>query len=326
MKAIASYIVTIPAYNEESTILQALDSVYEASLTTRARLSTIVVCINGCTDTTEQLVRSWNKAPLVVISSEPGLVPAMNSLISYAHRYHGNDAFIKIDGDGLIDPKAFQYVLDQLDTHPELMFTGGHPYPITNKSLPIWRRFVGKVTSVRGRVHQAEVAVREVSKYHTHAATDPLPLIGKREEKLKIYFHGRLWCMRKSGELPLLPDNAIGEDVYLPGWALKTYGTASIRVDYRAKVYFRPNDSLVRHWKVYRRVHEDRHRIYTTFDFGEYAVNCPLKLDWNYIFTQAPKKELVYFLLYGLLVKIEQVTFKMTVYRDSYWHYQEKEA
>jgi glycosyltransferase involved in cell wall biosynthesis len=326
MKTINSYVVAIPAYNEEATILQTLNSVYTASLNTTAKLDRIIVCVNGCTDKTEKLVRAWDKAPLDVIESKPGLVNAMNRLIRHARKHYANSAFIKVDGDANIDADAFKYIFAQLDKHPNLMVSGGHPYPVINQSLPAWRRFVSKVTSVRGRVPLAEVAVNDVTKYHQYTDSDPLPGIGERENRLKIYFHGRLWCMRTSSIVPLLPKDVIGEDVFLPGWVFQNFGTASVRIDYRAKTYFHPNDSLTRHWKVYRRIFEDRHRVYTNFGFDDYAANCPLKLDWKYILTRGPKREIIYFVCYTLLSNIERYTFQKVAYRDSYWQYKEKEV
>jgi glycosyltransferase involved in cell wall biosynthesis len=325
MKRVSSYIVAIPAYNEESSILATLESVLEASKHTSCTLRKIVICVNGCTDNTEQVVRNWKKGPVTVIKSKHGLINAMNRLNSYSRNYYPEDAFINVDADCLLDPHAIKYLIDQLNKHPDLALSGAHPYPVMCNNLSLYRRFVCKVLSVRGRVPMSEVAVREVKKYHPYAETDPLPGIGKREELLKIYFHGRMWCLRRSNMLPIFPSEIVAEDVFMPAWLFNNYGYGSIRLDYRALVYFKPNYSFRRHWKVYRRVHEDRARVYTMTGYEEYAKNCPLRLDWNYIFNQAPKRELVYFVLYTLIAKLEKTSFSMTRYRDEFWQYQEKE-
>lgn len=325
MGARSSFIVIMPVYNEESTILHALDSVWRAAQNTSSQLERIIVCLNGCTDNTETLVRGWKKGPLTIIHSERGMIPAMNTLITYARKRYPSAALIKTDGDTVVDRRAFHYLFSQLEKHPKLMLTGGHPVPLMG-NLSVKRRLIAKITSVRSRYPLAEVARHDVRQYHPYAATDPLPGIGHREERLKIYFHGRLWCIRRASILPLLPEDAIGEDVFLPGWIFKTFGTDAIRVDYRATVTFRANYSLRRHWKVYRRVHEDRSRVYALPGFEAYARHCPLKLDWKYIMDHVPLRDQVYFALYDGLARVEKLSFKLSRYRDSFWQYEGKEV
>ena len=60
MGALSSFVVVVPAYNEESTIIDALDSIVAASKETSVKLEQIIVCVNGCTDATESLVQAWN--------------------------------------------------------------------------------------------------------------------------------------------------------------------------------------------------------------------------------------------------------------------------
>jgi glycosyltransferase involved in cell wall biosynthesis len=185
---ISSYVVGIPAYNEASTILKTLDSVLEASRHTEATLRRIIICINGCTDSTEELVRGWDKAPLTIISSEHGLIHAMNAIIDYATRHYGDDTFIKSDGDSIVDPMALKYLFAQLDEHPELLIAGGHPTPVISNTLSLRQKFISKVTSVRGRNPYAEIAVKNVERYHPYADGSPIPGLNAREKKLKIYF------------------------------------------------------------------------------------------------------------------------------------------
>ena len=143
---------------------------------------------------------------------------------------------------------------------------------------------------------------------------------------MKVYFHGRLWCARSSDSLPLLPDGVIGDDVYLPGWLTERYGFDAMRLDYRARVYFHPNDSLIRHWKVYRRIHEDRKLVYSIDAFKPYVDACPLKLDWTYIVKACPFQEVLYFILYAILVRIEKFTYRFSRYNVSYWQYNKREV
>jgi len=322
-----SYVVIIPAYNEEATIISCLDHIYAASLKAESYiLVKIVVCINGCSDKTEQLVSTWNKAPLDVIHSKSGYLPAMNQLFKVAAKKYSDSMLVKTDGDGEVDPESFNVLFNQLEKHKKLIVVGGHPVPKASNSSNLYRKLIARIVSVRSRTPEAEITYADTTSYHKYASSDPIPELNGREEKLKVYFHGRLWCARSSTILPLLPLDVIGDDVYLPGWLFHHYGKESIRLDYRAKVSFMPNDSLSRHWKVYRRVFEDRSIVYSIPEFDEYVKSCPLKLDWGYILLRCSAKETMYFAAYSLIVAGEKLSYKWVKYQPNYWQYEKKEV
>lgn len=321
------YIVIIPAYNEESTIVDCLDHVLEASRRTPGfSLEKIIVCVNGCTDKTEELARNWNKGPIKVIESAPGYIKAVNRLMRYAKKHYPDKLMIKTDADGMVDPNAFSILFDQLAKHQNLIIVGGHPMPVKSSSKNPYRQLMSRILSVRSRTPEAEITTTDTAKFHPYAAIDPIPELNGRETKLKIYFHGRLWVARTPRSIPTLPSEVIGDDVYLPGWLLENHGPSSMRLDYRAKVSFYPNDSLVRHWKVYRRIYEDRNIVYSLKGFGEYARACPLKLDWSYILRTSPPNEKLYFILYTLIVSVEKLSYRFSAYNSSYWQYNKKET
>ncbi len=321
------YIVIIPAYNEESTIIDCLVHVMAADKAAKGYiLDEIVVCVNGCTDATEKLVRNWQGGPIKVIKSRPGYINAMNRLFRYAKQWHPTSVMIKTDADGKVETNAFSVLFTQLERHPDIIVAGGHPTPITSGHRSPYRRFMSRLLSVRSRTPEAEVTVTDTSTFHQYAAADPIPELRGREDKLKVYFHGRLWCARSSQAIPFLPQGVIGDDVYLPGWLLQHHGPRSMRLDYRAKVRFHPNDSLARHWKVYRRIYEDRKLVYSTPEFKEYVEACPLRLDWKYILRTCPMSEVGYFILYATLVRIEKLSYKYSTYDSLYWQYGTKET
>ncbi|MEO5949477.1 MAG: glycosyltransferase family 2 protein [Candidatus Saccharimonas sp.] len=320
------YIVIIPAYNEESTILECLDHVLQSSHSTPLyTLDKIVVCVNGCTDDTEKLAKSWHGAPIDVIKSRPGYIHAVNRLFSYARKHYPSHIMVKTDADCQVDPKAFSVLFTQLERHPEIIVAGGHPLPIPSSNRNPYRRMMSELMSVRSRTPEAEVTVADTTPYHPYAIDDPIPELNGREEKLKVYFHGRLWCARTAISIPLLPPGVIGDDIFLPAWLFQRYGQSSMRLDYRANVWFHPNDSLTRHWRVYRRIFEDRNIVYTMDGFESYASACPLKLDWGYILTTCPLRESIYFMCYALLVRFEKFSYKFSAYNASYWQYSKKE-
>jgi glycosyltransferase involved in cell wall biosynthesis len=321
------YIVIIPSYNEQSTITGCLDSILDAATATQGyKLEKIIICVNGCSDQTKQLAQSWKRAPVEVIESAPGYINAMNHLLQYAKKIFPKHILVKTDADSRVDEQAFSILFNQLERHSEIIIVGGHPIPITSLNKNFYRKFMSRLLSVRSRTPEAEVTVKDTTKFHPYAQSDPIPTLNGREEKLKIYFHGRLWSSRSSESLPQLPKDVIGDDVYLPGWLLSRYGPESMRLDYRAKVMFHPNDSLTRHWKVYKRIYEDRKIVYETAQFSEYAKACPLRLDWRYILKHNSLSEVIYFTLYAAIVSVEKISYKYTPYSAKYWKYNEKES
>lgn len=323
---ITTYTVIIPAYNEGSSITRCLDSIYNASLKSSKKLVRIIICLNGCTDNTADVISKWKKAPITVIESERGFHHAMNALITYSQKHFPSSALVKTDADSVLTRNALVFLFRQLDMHPTLVLAGGHPVgKVNNRHAGPWQRFVAATISIRSHYPRSEVTVKDSSDYHTYSDVDPLPGIGSEENRLKIYFHGRLWAVRMSTLIPTLNDVAIGEDVFLAGWIFNTYGKRSIRVDYRAKVYFTPNYTLRRHWKVYRRIHEDRKLIYGLPGFKDYAEHCRLRLNWSYIFRYVPLRDILLFVAYSIVVRLERVSFAMTRYKTTYWQYSKKE-
>ena len=318
------FVVVMPAYNESSLITLALDSVKIAADNTNMALRSIIVCVNGCTDDTEELVRAWGKAPVTILSSRPGYQEALNTLIDYAIETYSECTMVKVDADAEVAPDAFRIMFGQLDIHPELVLVGGHPVPLSHKTRNVFRRIVAMILSVRGLYPMSEVSKYDVSDYHTYALTDPQPTIRQREEQSKIFFHGRLWCIRNSSLIELMPASAIGDDVYFTPWLYNRYGKRAIRVMYNANTYCAANYSLRRHWKVYRRIYEDKQRTRNVAALREHDIKSTLTLNWSYIAT-LPLRIRLMFYAYGAFRRIERISFRLIPYRDSFWRYDAKE-
>jgi glycosyltransferase involved in cell wall biosynthesis len=84
-------VVGIPVRNEEGTIVEVLGYVLRACRALRDDRPEVdvscVVCFNGCTDSSEALVRSYldgrpPPVPVLCTESAPGLVPAMTGIVS----------------------------------------------------------------------------------------------------------------------------------------------------------------------------------------------------------------------------------------------------
>lgn len=320
-----SYIVIMPAYNEESSIEAALDSIYEADKQTHYTLTAVIVCVNGCTDATEAIARKWNKLPVTILHSAPGYLPAMNKLLAYARKHYGTTPMLKLDADSIVESHCIQRLLSELDKHPQLKLAGGHPLPSPLTGHPLHQRLLGRILSLRSIYPFAERAVHDVKQYHPYALTDPQPGIGDLEMKLKIYFHGRVWCIRQPSMIPLLHSSVLGDDVFLNDWLYTKYGPTALRVVYEANVYFIPNYNLVRHWKVYKRIYEDKERVRILPSYELLHQMRKTHLGWFYIVTRVPYYDTILFGIYGLIRYIEEKSFARTAYKLSYWQYEEKE-
>jgi len=69
--------VIIAVKNGESTIKRSIDSVLQQSYENIE----LIVAINGCTDSTESIVKSFDDDRLIAINTEPGKVPARNAAL-----------------------------------------------------------------------------------------------------------------------------------------------------------------------------------------------------------------------------------------------------
>ena len=326
IKKLRDYIIILPAYNEQNSISQALDAISAADSQTHAKLAKVIVCINGCTDKTEEIVKSHTRLPILIIRSTPGYLPAMNKLLRYARKHYPDHTLVKTDADSTIDPRSLSVMFEQLDRHPEIMLVGSHPLPRSSKDIPWYQKLSGRMLSIRNRYPLSEMAVHDVTAFHTYTDTDPQPGIGQDEKHTKIYFHGRLWCAVTSKSIPLLHNKVIGDDVYIGQLLHKDHGYKSVRIAYGANCYFRPYCSIARHWKVYKRIHEDKERVRSLPGF-EYLYELErTKLNWRYILTGVPLYDVPLFFVYSWLRAIEEYSYGRTAYKKSYWQYAEKEA
>ena len=319
------YIIIIPAYNEERSIAQALDAIKQADKKTSLQLKKVVVCINGCTDCTEKVVKSYKKLPIKIIHSQPGYLAAMNTLISYAREYYPYHMAVKTDADSTLAPNALSLMLSEFDKHPELVVVGGHPMPLSSENVNFFQNIKGRMLSIRNRYPLSEMAINNVADYHPFADSDPQPSINEAEKQTKIYFHGRLWSARESQMIPLIHNKVIGDDVYLGDLIYKLHGPGGLRVVYGAQCFFRPYHSIVRHWKVYKRIYEDKQRVRGLTGHEKFHNLRKTKLNWRFILSSVPVYDIALFVVYAAVRRLEEFSYPRTKYRKSYWQYQEKE-
>lgn len=327
-----NYVVVIPAYNEASRIGSCLEAIKIASEITMHRLVAVVIALNGCTDNTADVINSTNAKlclPVTILHCERGYTNAINTLFSYAKTHYPDEVMLKTDADSVLRQNAIDIMLGEFVKHPELVIVGGHPLPLFQQGSNMKTRIKtvkARMLSLRSLYPLSQISLNDTGHYHTLALSDPQPNIMEHEIKLKTFFHGRLWSVRKSAMMTNLGDTVIGDDVYLTVWVYKKYGPNAIRVRYDANTMYYPYDSFVRHWKVYKRIHEDTKRVLSIPEYEELEELQRTRLDWRYIFTNVPMRDKLLFMVYGTVVKLENVSFGLTKYQENFWQYTDKEG
>ena len=138
--------IGVTAYNEEANIQFLLESLLKQRLTT-CRITKIIVVASGCTDNTEQIVRSLarkdNKITLVVQKKREGKASAINLFLSKAD---GEIAVIE-SGDTIPDEDTIENLINPFHD-PKIGMTGAHPIPVNSD-----KTFMGFTAHLFWRLH-----------------------------------------------------------------------------------------------------------------------------------------------------------------------------
>lgn len=249
------FIIISPAYNEESVIWNYLSSIESALLFSEKDnyiCKKIVICINGCTDNTENIIKQhslYRRWKVKIIYSKLGNQYANISLYNYVREWYSNDYVLKPDSDVLINKDAISLLINELKENESLLVVGWHPIPNIDYSTWFFHKLKEKVFSVRANFYKSEVSKYDVSSYHN--STD------SREVKSKIYFHWRIFLCRNISYL-FLEETQIGDDVFLAAYLYTHYWKQIIKVVYTANCIYTPYKTFQHYWSVYRRIYEDK--------------------------------------------------------------------
>lgn len=115
----------IPVYNEEKNIGLLL-----SEITSWKKDIEIVVVSSGSSDSTNDIVRSFNDVKLLVEESRKGKVSALKKIISIAR----GDVVIFTDGDVLLDESSIDTLKDYFEDQQAIACTG-RVVPIDGKSI-----------------------------------------------------------------------------------------------------------------------------------------------------------------------------------------------
>lgn len=108
------YSIVVPAYNEEARIPRMLDA-YTHYFCEGREDTELIVVVNGSTDRTEEVVRSYaERYPQVRVLVEPRSIGKGNAIIMGIKAIRGEYGGF-VDADGSTEPEEFQKILDRRD-------------------------------------------------------------------------------------------------------------------------------------------------------------------------------------------------------------------
>ncbi len=328
-----SYYIIVPAYNEERTLSAFFESIARAVkfADKQFTLEKTYICINGCTDKTEQIAKILQKTLSVlkinILYSEKGMNKALCTIISKLEK--SDIPIIKVDADVQLSRSSIHILLNELCRHPELLIVGGHPFARQFSGESFLRTLLARMIDIRSRYPLSQVATKDVSSYHELALVDPQPNMPYTFElRSRIYFHGRFYVLRNK-DIWRVPPDRIGDDTYLTLDVYSRFGRNSIRIRYDAACFYEPTTSLKEYWKVYKRIFCD---TYTLFMLPEFQTDnlidvknkIAVKLDWDYI-RSLPLRIQLTFIGYVIIKKTSNLLFHISPkYNDNLWTYERK--
>lgn len=132
-----TYTIIIPAYNEESFILQTLDSLVEQTVLPQE----VVVVDDNSTDQTQQLVQNFIKdkpfIKLIKTFSENKHLPGAKVIQAFQkgfeHITKNYDIIVKLDADLILPTNYFEVVLNDFQNNEKAGMVGGFAYILKNK-------------------------------------------------------------------------------------------------------------------------------------------------------------------------------------------------
>lgn len=316
--------VGIAIYNESARIIRCLNQLRQALAPFEAHL---YLCFNGCTDDSREKTEQWlRENPFAVyhlLQSEKGKTIAQRAIIVHIQRDgHGGDPVVFLDADVWPEQDCFLTLYEQLFRIDCLLAVGALTIPEC-----IHHSIAFHVLNIRNLYPLSEVSIYDVSDYKWY--TDEYPQKGLDptwERRNKIYFHGRCFMLKRA-ELFLLPaDTRISDDTYLPNMLHLKYGPGVIRNIFSARVYYKPYESLIQHWRTYWRIYNDKKYLDATYpQFHFIRQNECTILDLEYIKT-LPQRVQVCFGLYWIITRIEQLSYRLLPEVDArkIWKYERK--
>jgi glycosyltransferase involved in cell wall biosynthesis len=234
--------VCLPVYNEERAIGNTIDSILAQDFKGEME---ILVCANGCTDKTEEIVRGYagrHNNITLISTSQKGKPNAWNILqarASHNYRVYG-------DGDVFIDKEAFSNIYDALESY--------NVCAVGARVLPLYENldFLTKLFTVRGGLQQCLVG--RLYGFDNQKLTERMELSGFQK----------------------MPEHVVHEDL----WLSQAIGNSQWIIANDAKVYFTPYSwreyykMAKRHFRAEKQIEESYPELYEEYIKGPRLSLC----------------------------------------------------
>jgi len=310
---------SIPVYNEEKNLSKFIRSLSESTKFLKNFKETFF-CLNGCKDNSEKIIKeNIKKFPhlnIKLLKSKKGKINAQKEII--LHQKEGHPIFF-LDADTKLKKNSIKIILKELNENKELIAVGGFPIAKKYSGKNLWKRFLDNILNIKSRHPMSEISKLNVEKYHALAISHPQNLNTRKEHELKskIFFHGRIFCLRskKYWDYPK-KKGIVGDDSYLPDYITYNYGKNKIRIRYDALTYYQPFLSLKKHYITYKRVYFDLKNLKKKYPkFKEIREHSALKLDWRYI-NSLKYSEKIKFYIFTLIRFFEKKIFELSLNKN----------
>ena len=317
--------IGIAAYNEENNIKECLNYLNEQlSKIGLLKKTEIIVCLNGCTDKTEKIVKKFQKNysnNLKIVYAKKGKLNAHKKITENIN--HENIIFF-CDADVLIPGKSILTILEEFKKNKKVKIVSAYPYALESNKTKLHQKIIYNVLNLK-RIHpKIEVAKRDVSKFHENIKDQFL-------KRSRIYFHGRFFGIKNKGtyKFPKEGSRIRGDDTFLTRAVLSKFGPGSIKVLFDSPVYCVPLYSVKEHLNSEYRIKKDIDMIKKEYpEFKEINNHIEMTLNWEHYKTLNMKNKF-YTLLFFLLISYEKYSYFLVrnfIDLDTIWSYDNKEG
>lgn len=210
--------IGIPVYNEEKNIGKLLERLLKEKF--KFNLNKIIVVASGCTDRTENIVRSFKQKNRRIRIISEKIRKGKSSAINLILKNASGKIIVFIDADNLLKSRSINKVVEKF-SDKEVGATSGRQIPLESK-----KKLFGYISHFVWKLH------------HRYCSTRP-----------KI--SGEL-CAIRNGIIKNIPNNIINDDGYLT--AIMRKGGWKILYVPEALVYLKEKNSFLKHIKRRRRI------------------------------------------------------------------------
>jgi len=256
MSKIKKIIVGLPARNEESAITKCLESVRESILYSGRSNTTLVVCLNGCTDKTPALVETFQERyqdiRCEVIQSNEGLVNAQREIV----KKYPADVYVFSDSDSTIDQRSIELLLSNLEKHSEVVVAYA-------KTAPLEKLDNKSIFYKLGLLYDSQKMLRPRHYFHGRLFATRDWFLPPNEEILKRAMKNDYTReLLKYSEKDIL---LYADDVFMSSYILDRYGRGAILQVEDARCYSWPVGSFHDWLNTYRRRNIEMEKMYRWF-------------------------------------------------------------